>query len=130
VVSAPLLVHPLFILSTGQEVVFGTVEPGMTATVLLAVLILVFVYVALAIDRRSLLIPTLAYFGTLGIYYLVSSAADSTGIPAFALILLVVGTMIMVFGAGWQRIRRLIISPTLPTSVLDKLPPIRVTQTV
>ncbi|MEM1378685.1 MAG: hypothetical protein AAGG69_14995 [Pseudomonadota bacterium] len=129
VVSAPLLVHPLFILSTGQEVVFGEVEPGMTATVLLALLIFVFVYVALAIDRRSLLIPTLAYFGTLGIYYLVNSASENTGIPAFALILLVVGALVMVFGAGWQRIRNLIIRPTLPTSVLNKLPPIRVTQT-
>ncbi|MEO1702936.1 MAG: hypothetical protein AAFR71_12890 [Pseudomonadota bacterium] len=129
VVSAPLLVHPLFILSTGQEVVFGQVEPGTTATVLLAVLIFVFVFVALAIDRRSLLIPTLAYFGTLGIYYLVSSASENTGIPAFSLILLVVGALIMVFGAGWQRIRRLIITPMLPTSVLNKLPPIRVKQT-
>ncbi|MEO0543213.1 MAG: hypothetical protein AAFY99_05280 [Pseudomonadota bacterium] len=129
VVSAPLLVHPLFVLSTGQEVIFGEVEPGTTATVLLTMLIFVFVYVALAIDRRSLLIPTLAYFGTLGIYFLINSASENTGIPAFALILLVVGTLIMIFGAGWQRIRGLIISPTLPTSVLNKLPPIRVKQT-
>jgi len=126
VISAPLLVHPLFIMSTGQDVVFGEIEPGVSAMVMLAVLIIVFVYVALAIDRRSLLIPTLAYFGSLGIYYLVNSAANQTGIPPFALILLVVGALIMVFGAGWQRIRGLIIRPTLPTSLLDKLPPIRV----
>ncbi|WP_424993151.1 hypothetical protein [Oceaniradius stylonematis] len=126
VISAPLLVHPLFIMSTGQDVVFGEIEPGTSAMVMLAVLISVFVYVALAIDRRSLLIPTLAYFGSLGIYYLVNSAANQTGIPPFALILLVVGALIMAFGAGWQRIRGLIIRPTLPTSLLDKLPPIRV----
>ena len=126
VISAPLLVHPLFIMSTGQDVVFGEIEPGAGAMVMLTALITVFVYVALAIDRRSLLIPTLAYFGSLGIYHLVNSAANQTGIPPFALILLVVGALIMVFGAGWQRIRGLIIAPTLPTSVLDKLPPIRV----
>ena len=126
VISAPLLVHPLFIMSTGQDVVFGEIEPGTSAMVMLAVLITVFVYVALAIDRRSLLIPTLAYFGSLGIYYLVNSAANQTGIPPFALILLVVGALIMVFGAGWQRIRNLIIRPTLPVSVLERLPPIRV----
>lgn len=125
VVSAPLLVHPLFIMATGQNVIVGEIEPGMDATILLTLLIVVFVYVALAIDRRSLLIPTLAYFGTLGIYYLVNSAANTTGIPPFALILLVVGALIMVFGAGWQRIRRLIIAPTVPTSVLNRLPPIR-----
>lgn len=126
VVSAPLLVHPLFIMATGQNVIVGQIEPGMDATIMLAVLIVVFVYVALAIDRRSLLIPTLAYFGTLGIYYLVNGAANTTGIPPFSLILLVVGALIMVFGAGWQRIRRLIIHPTVPTSVLNRLPPIRI----
>lgn len=125
VISAPLLVHPLFILSTGQDVVFGEIEPGTTAMVILALLITVFVYVALAIDRRSLLIPTLAYFGSLGIYYLVNSTANQTGIPPFALILLVVGALIMVFGAGWQRIRNIVIRPTLPGTVLAKLPPIR-----
>lgn len=126
VVSAPLLVHPLFVMATGQDVVVGNIEPGTDAIILLTLLIVVFVYVALAIDRRSLLIPTLAYFGTLGIYYLINSAANTTGIPPFALILLVIGSLVIMFGAGWQRIRRLIIQPSLPTSVLDRLPPIRV----
>ena len=125
VISAPLLVHPLFILATGQDVVFGEIEPGVTASVMLGILIVGFVYVALAIDRRSLLIPTLAYFGSLGIYYLVNSAANSTGIPPFALILLAIGALIIMFGAGWQNIRRLIVASTLPTSVLKRLPPIR-----
>jgi hypothetical protein len=126
VISAPLLVHPLFILATGQDVVFGEIEPGTTASILLGLLIAGFVYVALVIDRRSLLIPTLAYFGSLGIYYLVDGAANTTGIPPFALILLVIGGLIIMFGAGWQRIRRLIVGLTLPTSVLNKLPPIKV----
>ena len=125
VVSAPMLVHPLFIMATGQDVAFGHIEPAADASIMLAVLIAGFVYVALAIDRRSLLVPTLAYFGTLGIYYLVNSAANTTGIPPSALILLVVGALIIGFGAGWQHIRRLIVRPTLPTSVLDRLPPIK-----
>jgi len=125
VISAPLLVHPLFILATGQDVVFGEIEPGLSASVMLGLLIVGFVYVALAIDRRSLLVPTLAYFGSLGIYYLVNSAANTTGIPPFALILLVIGGMIILFGAGWQRIRRLIVGATLPTSLLTKLPPMK-----
>jgi hypothetical protein len=125
VVSAPLLVHPLFILATGQEVLSGRIEPGMTAGVLLALMMAMFVLVALAIDRRSLLAPTLAYFGSVGIYYLVNGAANSAGIPPFALILIVVGAVVILFGAGWQRIRRLIIRPILPTSVLNRLPPIK-----
>lgn len=126
VVSAPMLVHPLFIMATGQDVVFGRIEPGADATIMLTVLILGFVYVALAIDRRSLLVPTLAYFGSIGIYTLVNSTASTTGVPPFALILLVIGALIILFGAGWQRIRRLIVGPTLPTSVLDRLPPFKV----
>ncbi|MEQ8740762.1 MAG: hypothetical protein RID59_19710, partial [Hoeflea sp.] len=81
VVSAPLLVHPLFILATGQEVLSGQIEPGVGAAILLGVMMAGFVLVALAIDRRSLLAPTLAYFGSVGIYYLVNGAANTTGIP-------------------------------------------------
>ena len=126
VISAPLLVHPLFILATGQDVVLGEIEPGTNASIMLAVLIIAFVYIALAIDRRSLLIPTLAYFGSLGVYFMIERTANSTGVPPFAMILLVIGTMIIMFGAGWQRIRALIVHPTLPTSVINKLPPIKV----
>ncbi len=125
VVSAPMLVHPLFIMATGQDIAFGRIEPDSSATLMLCLLIGGFVYVALAIDRRSLLAPTLAYFGSLGIYYLVNSAANTTGIPPFALILLAVGALIIFFGAGWQRIRRAVLRPTLPKSVLQRLPPIK-----
>ena len=125
VVSAPLLVHPLFILATGQDVLSGRIEPGLSASILLGLMMTAFVLVALAIDRRSLLAPTLAYFGSVGIYYLVNGAANTTGIPPFALILIAVGAMVILFGAGWQRIRRLIIRPLLPTSLLDRLPPIK-----
>ncbi|WP_394691371.1 hypothetical protein [Hoeflea sp.] len=125
VVSAPLLVHPLFILSTGQEVLSGQIEPGISASILLGLMIVTFVIVALAIDRRSLLAPTLAYFGSVGIYYLINGAANTTGIPPFALILIVIGAVVILFGAGWQRIRRLIIKPLLPTSILNRLPPIK-----
>ncbi|RVB68776.1 hypothetical protein, partial [Mesorhizobium sp. M7A.F.Ca.CA.002.03.2.1] len=123
VVSAPMLVHPLFIMATGQNVVFGHIAPDANATIMLTILILGFLYVALAIDRRSLLVPTLAYFGSLGIYYLVNSASDSTGIPPFALILVVVGALIILFGAGWQRIRRIVVNLTLPAAVIRRLPP-------
>ncbi|MER9934048.1 hypothetical protein [Mesorhizobium sp. M0088] len=128
VVSAPMLVHPLFIMATGQNVVFGHIAPDTNATLMLAILILGFLYVALAIDRRSLLVPTLAYFGSLGIYYLVNSASDSTGIPPFALILVVVGALIILFGAGWQRIRRIVVKPTLPAAVIRRLPPLKALQ--
>lgn len=123
VVSAPLLVHPLFILATGQQET--GIEPAAGAGILLGLMMALFVLVALAIDRRSLLAPTLAYLGSIGIYYLISGAANTTGIPPFALVLLSIGAIVILFGAGWQRIRGLIIRPLLPTSLLNRLPPIK-----
>lgn len=125
VVSAPLLVHPLFILATGQKFGVGEIEPGAGASIMLGLLIAGFVYVALAIDRRSLLVPTFAYFGSLGVYYLFDTAANTTGIPPFALILLMIGALVIMFGAGWQYIRALVVGTTLPAAIRAKLPPIR-----
>ena len=120
-----MIVHPLFILSSGQDVGFGTIEPGVAATAGLVSLMVVIVLISLAIDRRALLIPTLTYFGALGIYRIVANASDSTGIPAFALVLLVIGALIIIFGMGWQRIRRIVIGSTLPHRWLAALPPIK-----
>jgi hypothetical protein len=121
-VSAPLLVHPLFIMATGQDVAFGKIEAGQSAIVMLTLLIVMFVYVALAIDRRSLLVPTLGYFGSIGIYALVSRTAATTGLPPFALILLGVGAVIILFGTAWHTIRRLLIGMTMPKFMLNRLP--------
>ncbi|NJR13769.1 MAG: hypothetical protein HC779_05740 [Phyllobacteriaceae bacterium] len=124
VVSAPLLVHPLFIMATGQDVALGSIAPGNDAVIGLVVLIGLFTYVALAIDRRSLLVPTLAYFGSLGVANLVGEAANGAGIPPIALVLIAVGALIILFGAGWQRIRRIIVASTLPGAIVRRLPPI------
>jgi hypothetical protein len=121
-VSAPLLVHPLFIMATGQDVAFGKIEAGQSAIVMLTLLIVMFVYVALAIDRRSLLVPTLGYFGSIGIYALVSKTAATTGLPPFALILLGVGAVIILFGTAWHTIRRFMIGMTMPKFILNMLP--------
>ena len=92
---------------------------------MILVLIAVFFYVALAIDRRSLLVPSLGYFGTVGIYSLVSITSQNTGIPAIAVVLGVVGLLIIIFGIGWQRIRGLVIGSTLPHVLLQKLPMVK-----
>lgn len=125
VVSAPMLVHPLFVMATGQTVAGAEIAAGSDAVIGLAVLIAVFTYVALAIDRRSLLVPTLGYFGTLGVQNLIGNTAIQAGIPPVALVLVSVGALVIMFGAGWQRIRRLVVGTTLPSSALKRLPPIQ-----
>lgn len=126
VVSAPMLVHPLFIMATGQSLGGANIAPGFDAVIGLVVLIAVFTYVALAIDRRSLLVPTLGYFGTLGVQNLVGHTAQSAGIPPIALVLVSVGALVIMFGAGWQHIRHVVVSKTLPASLLGRLPPIKI----
>ena len=126
VVSAPMLVHPLFVMATGQTLAGAEIAAGSDAVIGLVVLIAVFTYVALAIDRRSLLVPTLGYFGTLGVQNLVSDAATNAGIPPIALVLVSVGAVVIMFGAGWQRIRHVVVGSTLPASVLRRLPPVQV----
>jgi hypothetical protein len=126
VVSAPLLVHPLFIMATGQDVAFGAIKPGTDAVIGLSILIVVFTYVALVIDRRSLLVPTLAYFGSLGVANLVGSVATNAGVPPIALVLIAVGGLIILFGAGWQRIRSIVMRLTLPPKLQRRLPPVLV----
>ncbi len=130
VISAPLIVHPLFVLATGTMPFFANILPIETgsgdasATVTLLVLVAVFFYTALAIDRRSLLVPALGYFATVGIVSLVQATASTTGVPVFAVVLALVGILVIVFGAGWQNIRRAVIATTLPGPVLRRLPPI------
>jgi len=125
VISAPLIVHPLFVLATGQNLLFEGNEASSSATVILIALIAIFFYVALAIDRRSLLVPSLGYFGTVGIYFLVNAASETTGIPSFAVILAVIGVLVIIFGVGWQRIRALVVGTTLPHVILKNLPPVK-----
>ncbi len=124
VVSAPMLVHPLFVMATGQSVAGAQIAAGLDAVIALCVLIAGFTYVALAIDRRSLLVPTLGYFGTLGVQNLIGNTAIEAGIPPVALVLVSVGALVILFGAGWQRIRKLVIGSTLPKTALNRLPPI------
>jgi hypothetical protein len=121
-----MLVHPLFVMATGQTVGGAEIAAGADAIIALATLIGGFTYIALAIDRRSLLVPTLGYFGTLGVQNLVGNTAIQAGIPPVALVLLAVGALVILFGAGWQRIRRLAVATTLPSSILKRLPPILV----
>ncbi len=126
IISAPLIVHPLFTLASGSNQFISNNVASPTATLLLIGLVVMFFYVALVIDRRSLLVPSLGYFGTVGIFYLVNVTANSTGIPSFAIILVVIGMTIIMFGAGWQRIRNLVVNSTLPHSLIQKLPPVKI----
>lgn len=112
--AAPMIAHPLFAL-------LGVTE-GDSITALAAIgvvaLYLVFGIVALAIDRRALLVSALAY-----VLYAMTQLFREFGAVEFntALTALVIGGSLLLLSAFWQSARRLVLS-ALPASIGGHVP--------
>ena len=111
--AAPLIVHPIFSL---LGLLGGSASTGKAAVVL-------FLYtamgvVALAIDRRALLVSALAY-----VLYAISALFEQFGAVNlnFALTALVIGSALLLLSAFWSVARRLVIE-ALPEPLREKLP--------
>ena len=111
--AAPMLVHPIFTLTglTG-----GAPTPG-------AALIVVIVYaaltvVALAIDRRALLVSALGYV-IYAIQALLSGGGTLTA--SFGLTALLIGLFLVLLSAAWRPIRNRVVR-WLPAGVARRLP--------
>ena len=111
--SAPLIVHPVFALLGLTE---GQVSTAEAMIVLL--LYLAMGFTALAIDRRALLVSALAY-----VLYALSSLFERNGAVelSFALTALVIGSALLLLSAFWQTARRTVVS-ALPSTLRTKLP--------
>ncbi len=111
--SAPLIVHPVFALLGLNEGQVTTAE-----AVIVLLLYLGMGFTALAIDRRALLVSALAY-----VLYALSSLFERNGAVelSFALTALVIGSALLLLSAFWQTARRNVVS-TLPGTLRTKLP--------
>ncbi len=111
--SAPLIVHPVFAL-------LGLTEGSASAleAVVVVVLYIGLGLTALAIDRRALLVSALAY-----VLYALSSLFNRYGAVelSFAMTALVIGSALLLLSAFWHTARRGIVK-TLPTALQTKLP--------
>ena len=113
--AAPFIVHPVIsMLAAG--------ETAGAALVTIAVVLLLGT-VALAIDRRALLVSSLTYFG-LAVGYLVRSSSGDLGI-SLTLTLGLLGVFVILMGLGWHRLRGVLLSPFASRSWLKKLPPVQ-----
>jgi hypothetical protein len=112
--AAPLIAHPVFQL---LGVFDGSIGPGMAAVVL--ALYVVFGFVALAIDRRALLVSSLAY-----VLYALSELFRTAGAVELsaAFTALVIGSALLTLSAFWQPMRRLVVG-TLG-ELGQRLPPV------
>lgn len=111
--SAPMIVHPVFSLlglTTGEASIAGA-----AVVVLLYVLLAV---VALAIDRRALLVSALAY-----VLWAINALFQQSGAVelSVALTALVIGSALLLLSAFWPNARRLVVAP-LPRALQAKLP--------
>ena len=113
-VAAPLIAHPIFQMLG----VFDGEVTLATALVVLA-LYLLFAFVALAVDRRALLVSGLAYV-LYAIYTLFRSAGAIDLSEAFTA--LVIGSALLTLSAFWQPMRRLVVGTLGGTA--GRLPPV------
>jgi K+ transporter len=94
----------------------GTMGIGMAVTVLL--LYVAFGLVALAIDRRALLVSSLAYV-LYALYALFEQAGVVEMSPAFTA--LVIGSALLLLSALWHKARKLVVEK-LPDGIRMRLP--------
>ncbi len=119
--AAPLIVHSLISLITPS---FAQMTNNGALVVLCIVLILA--VVAIAIDRRALLVSALLYIGIV-ISYALGGAVSGRGGTAqgavFFTTLVILGAFVITLGIAWLPLRRSLVA-LLPSAIAAKLPPI------
>jgi hypothetical protein len=111
--AAPMLVHPIF---ASMGMLGGTAAGAQAAFVILIYVALGLV--ALAIDRRALMVSALAY-----VLYALSSLIQQSGVVdlSFGLTALIIGSALLLLSAFWTTARRQIVG-LLPGELAVKLP--------
>ena len=113
--AAPLIAHPIFHM---LGVLDGAISMGVAALVL--ALYVAFAFVALAVDRRALLVSSLVY-----VLWAMYALFEQTGAVelAAALTALVIGSALLTLSAFWQPMRRSVVG--LLGNLEERLPPTR-----
>ena len=111
--AAPMIAHPIFWL---LGVMSG--EVGIATAITVLMLYVMFGVVALAIDRRALLVSSLVY-----VLYALASLFKTFGAVSLnvALTALVIGSVLLMLSAFWHVARRMVVSK-LPLDLQAKLP--------
>jgi hypothetical protein len=112
--SAPLIVHPIFWM---LGLLDGDATPAEAVVVIL--LYVALGVVALAIDRRALMVSSLVY-----VLYALSTLFREFGAVNlnFALTALIIGSALLLLSAFWHKARALIVT-RLPPALQRRLPP-------
>ncbi|WP_374369369.1 hypothetical protein [Dongia sp.] len=111
--ATPLIAHPIF---SALGVFAGNI--GLAQAAVVVALYVFFAVVSLAIDRRALLVSSLAY-----VLYAISTLFKTFGALGLnaALTALVIGSALLLLSAFWHKARRFVMAP-LPQSWKERLP--------
>ena len=111
--AAPMIAHPIFHMLG----VFGG-EIGIGTALIVLGLYVAFAFVALAVDRRALLVSSLAY-----VLYAMYALFQNAGAVelAWAFTALVIGSALLTLSAFWPAMRRVVIG--MLGAMGDRLPP-------
>jgi hypothetical protein len=111
--AAPLIAHPIFNLLgvLGDKIGIGT-------AIVVILLYLGFGIVALAVDRRALLVSSLIYvlYALAGLFRQFGAVSLNVALTA-----LVIGSALLMLSAFWQNARRLVVE-RLPADLRERLP--------
>jgi len=113
--AAPMIAHPIFQLLGVME---GTI--GSAQAVIVITLYIAFALVSLAIDRRALLVSSLAY-----VLFAMNALFETFGAVSLNIALtgLVIGSALLLLSAFWHPVRRAVVG-TLG-QLGDRLPPVQ-----
>lgn len=117
--AAPLIVHSTISLASG-----GLTNIASAAWPTLLVMAAVAV-VAIAIDRRAMLVSGLGYLGAVTAYLISGGLDRAPGIAptVLAVTLLILGSFVLVVGLGWAPVRQRLLR-LLPSPIANHLPPV------
>jgi hypothetical protein len=113
--AAPMLVHPIFAM---MGILHGGHGAAPTQAVAVLAIYVVLGLVALAIDRRALMVSALAY-----VLVALSSLIEQSGAVnlSFGLTALIIGSALLLLSAFWTRARREVVT-FLPAEWAERLP--------
>lgn len=109
--AAPIIVHPIL-----MNLATGTAPVAAALQVLLAFLCLA--AVALVVDRRAILVSSLAYLAYAAGKLIAAAGLESS---SFAASTLAVGAVVLMLSAAWRPLRRLVMG-LLPAALRSRLP--------
>jgi hypothetical protein len=113
--AAPLIAHPIF-----QMLGVFNADVDAAKAVIVLGLYLVFAFVALAVDRRALLVSSLVY--VLYAMYALFKSAGAVELSA-ALTAFVIGSALLVLSVFWHQMRSVVVG--LLGGLRDRLPPVQ-----